>query len=231
MMVEIDWPAGEGAGILVVDGLFDPEFIRRAYDELLTTIMSDGAPGRTTGGVMPWMKNSRDWGVPRGFWIEEQLHGALGAALAIYRQTFTVLDSIDALHDTGYQAQLSFPFDGYYRPHVDAEPLSQWWRILAPIVYLNDVAEGGETHFLKQDVMVAPKAGRMCLFPALWTHLHAGRIPLSDPKLILTTFVSAGNSPAEMMGMYANHLEALRKDITDGSEALPPPTSPPDAVS
>lgn len=62
-------------------------------------------------------------------------------------------------------------------------------RILLFMFYLNDVEEGGETDFYYQEVSVKPKAGRMVIAPAYFTHTHRGNIPISDDKYILTSWV------------------------------------------
>lgn len=40
-------------------------------------------------------------------------------------------------------------------------------RILTAFLYLNDVEEGGETHFPDLDLTVAPKQGRVLLWPSV----------------------------------------------------------------
>lgn len=62
-------------------------------------------------------------------------------------------------------------------------------RILLFMFYLNDVEEGGETDFYYQDLSIRPKAGRMVIAPAYFTHTHRGQIPRSNDKYILTSWV------------------------------------------
>jgi hypothetical protein len=62
-------------------------------------------------------------------------------------------------------------------------------RILLFMFYLNDVEEGGETEFYYQDLKVSPKAGRMVIAPAYFTHTHRGNSPISNDKYILTSWV------------------------------------------
>ena len=62
-------------------------------------------------------------------------------------------------------------------------------RALFFILYLNDVDEGGETEFFYQSRKVKPKRGRIILSPTSFTHTHKGNIPLSDEKLIVTSWV------------------------------------------
>ena len=48
--------------------------------------------------------------------------------------------------------------------------------------------EGGQTAF--NDVTIEAKEGRLILFPPLWMFPHAGKIPISNTKYILTTYLT-----------------------------------------
>lgn len=78
------------------------------------------------------------------------------------------------------------PNSGFYRPHVDSGPASP--RIISAVLYLNDVEEGGETHFTKFDVQVSPKAGRLLLFPSNFAYKHQAKTPISNEKNVMITF-------------------------------------------
>ncbi|GLS24448.1 2OG-Fe(II) oxygenase [Marinibactrum halimedae] len=62
-------------------------------------------------------------------------------------------------------------------------------RALLFMFYLNDVEEGGETEFYYQDKTIVPKAGRMVIAPAGFTHTHRGNVPRSGDKYILTSWI------------------------------------------
>jgi len=62
-------------------------------------------------------------------------------------------------------------------------------RYMVVLWYLNDVAEGGETHFAGLDTGVAPRAGRLLMFPPYWMYQHEGRVPVSGDKYILSTYL------------------------------------------
>ena len=73
-------------------------------------------------------------------------------------------------------------------------------RYLVLLWYLNDVAEGGETRFPQLDVAVAPRAGRLLMFPPSWQYQHEGVPPRSGDKYILSTYLlfnSSGGQAAE----------------------------------
>lgn len=62
-------------------------------------------------------------------------------------------------------------------------------RYLVFLWYLNDVAEGGETEFPGLALKVAPRAGRLLVFPPFWMYQHAGLPPRSGDKYILSTYM------------------------------------------
>jgi hypothetical protein len=87
--------------------------------------------------------------------------------------------------DYGYHIQKYNKNEGFYNWHHDFL-INQNYdsRILTFIWYLNDVDEGGETFFLHGKIK--PKKGKFVLFPATWTYLHKGNIPISHDKYIVT---------------------------------------------
>lgn len=61
-------------------------------------------------------------------------------------------------------------------------------RYLVFLWYLNDVEEGGETHFPMLNLKVAARTGRLVIFPPYWMFQHEGRMPVSGDKYILSTY-------------------------------------------
>ena len=66
-----------------------------------------------------------------------------------------------------------------FNDHVDVGNHASAKRFLVFFLYLNE-PEGGETDFPQRGVSVLPKAGRLLMFPPMWTHLHAGRKVTGD---------------------------------------------------
>ena len=103
--------------------------------------------------------------------------------------------------DTGY-GLFPYGFEEFlikrYRPaaadqfpaHVDVSNANTMHRMLALVLYLNDVAEGGETAFLKLDLTVAPRSGRLLMFPPNFLYPHAGLPPRGATKYILGTYLT-----------------------------------------
>ena len=75
---------------------------------------------------------------------------------------------------------------GFYTPHFDdgADPSYERKRIITCIWYLNDVENGGETHFLKTGFKIKPKTGRLGMFPSDKRFIHEGLPPIGTKYII-----------------------------------------------
>jgi hypothetical protein len=78
--------------------------------------------------------------------------------------------------------------------HIDASIAGTHDRMVAVLMYLKDVEQGGETQFPFQSMQVKPRAGLMVLFPPYWTHPHQGTSPISGYKYNLTSYVVVDNA-------------------------------------
>ena len=82
---------------------------------------------------------------------------------------------------------------GYHHWHSEVYPREQncetLHRVLLFMFFLNDVREGGQTDFFYQGKSVEPKAGRMVIAPAGFTHTHKGNVPVSSDKYIVTSWI------------------------------------------
>jgi hypothetical protein len=90
--------------------------------------------------------------------------------------------------------------DGFYKPHFDFGPETP--RTISCILYLNDVEEGGETYFDQFDFSVAPKAGRLVLFPSTFPYSHEARLPVSGNKYVLVTWFGQPLAPDVFENYY-----------------------------
>ena len=106
---------------------------------------------------------------------------------------------------------LHYPEGGEYRPHFDFFPPEQpgsigqlqrgGQRVVTLIVYLNDVAEGGETIFPKINVNIKPVQGNALLFAYTNANneldrntLHGGAPVIKGEKWIMTKWMREGNN-------------------------------------
>jgi hypothetical protein len=137
------------------------------------------------------VKVSTDLGIdPEGIWkpVFLELHAAVTAVVQSIAAQFTALQ-VAPLQCTGYKIQHYAKDQGHFRWHFDALGPGGWERQLAVIIYLNSVAEGGETSFYRQDLKVKPAAGSALFFPTFWTHMHCGEVPRSGDKYVISSFI------------------------------------------
>ena len=82
------------------------------------------------------------------------------------------------------------PGDHYATIHSERTSLNCLHRLFAFMTYLNDVNDGGETNFSHYELKVKPKVGKTLIWPAEWTHAHAGEILKSGTKYIITGWMN-----------------------------------------
>lgn len=92
--------------------------------------------------------------------------------------------------DNGFQIQKYIKNNGKYIWHNDSKEKLQN-RMIAFIIYLNDVEEGGETMF--HNFKIKPETGKVIFFPSSWTYIHKGCVPISNDKYIITGWFSIPN--------------------------------------
>ena len=80
-----------------------------------------------------------------------------------------------------YQPGNSYP--GEHMEHGNVDPDQR--RILAWMIYLNDVPDGG-TQFLDQETTLKAVEGRVVIWPAYWTHTHRSQVSHTQTKYIAT---------------------------------------------
>jgi hypothetical protein len=88
-----------------------------------------------------------------------------------------------------WKVQKSVVGQGYHVWHYEGDTRITCNRLLAWILYLNDVEEGGETEFLYHPKRIKPKAGTLILWPSAFTHTHRGNPPISNTKYIVNGWV------------------------------------------
>jgi len=118
--------------------------------------------------------------------FEERLRGAINECAKEYITEYPNLGTEYHLSSRALKIQKTPPHGGYHVWHHE-HGYGSLGRVLVWTVYLNDIPEGeGETEFLYQGLKVNPKKGKVCLFPAAYTHLHRGNPPYSCDKYIAT---------------------------------------------
>ncbi|MEM7281624.1 MAG: 2OG-Fe(II) oxygenase [Pseudomonadota bacterium] len=115
------------------------------------------------------------------------VHNAVAGALQLLIPKLPSLQ-VYPLQGSGYKIQKYPKGEGKFNWHFDALGPETQKRLLALILYLDDVEQGGETEFFYQGLKVQPKAGNAIMFPTAWTHMHCGHVPVSSDKYIVSSF-------------------------------------------
>ena len=72
-------------------------------------------------------------------------------------------------------------------------------RLLAWMIYLNDIKKDGGTCWPQQNFTSKPRAGDLYIWPAGWTHSHYGIPAPKETKYIITAWCSFSS-----LGMFGN---------------------------
>lgn len=194
------FPAGKESHIAVFDNAI-PSATCDSLVRLCENNQDLMISGETLGGLMTNVKNSLDLPIEseyirKGLWdsflqLRMEITQSAVVAFNAYMETYQVMQGPIFFRDTGYRVQLYKKGTGYYRTHVDSCPWdsSHNDRVLAMVMYLNTVSQGGGTRFPLHNLTVAARIGRVVIFPALWTMPHQGLVPLSNDKWIINTFI------------------------------------------
>ena len=123
------------------------------------------------------------------------------AALAALQRSFA---AYAAKYEDLRQQQSVFESLGIYRYqnesegydwHSDGMDAGLRYRFVSAVLYLNTVAQGGETEFRYQNRKIPAQEGTVVLFPSGWTHIHRGCPPRSGSKYVLITWTRYADNP------------------------------------
>ena len=198
-------PAGREGHIAVAESMVS----RQSCQELVSACKQSYEQlfhvGPTMGGVQKHIKNTMDFSFSYDelhplnlpshntfMKISYEVDAAVNTAISLYLEEYPHLRAAPNPRHTGFRLQKYLKGDGFYRVHIDGDVWTQdseRGRILGMVMYLNDIEIGGETMFPDQNVRVKGRAGDIAIFPAAWTHPHAGCVPVSDDKWMISTFI------------------------------------------
>lgn len=188
-----------GDHIYTVDGAFDENLI----DETIDRFDKAESQGMTlqrneyTGNKYPSMKDTSmfishaDAGIVPN--LTEVCDTINGAILDEWLRIYPVLQSQNYrdIYVSNCKLQKTYPGGGYHNWHSEhCNQLGSNNTLLAWMIYLNDVKEGGETEFLYQQKRLKPQRNRFVLWPAGFTHLHRGNPPLEGEKYVITGWIN-----------------------------------------
>ena len=120
----------------------------------------------------------------------EPVAKALCNACEEYCQTYPFLGKIYGWKgDSSFKIQRYNPNEAYFVEHCENDGSTDGImerRLIALMVYLNTVTDGGHTHFPTQNISFSPKVGDVLMWPAYWTHPHHGIVSRTQKKYIIT---------------------------------------------
>lgn len=109
------------------------------------------------------------------------------------RTLFKYLDAYGKRYDVGFSGLEPACINKYeigqeYKAHADDGP--GFSRVISALIYMNDVAEGGETRFTLFDESVRPKRGRLVIFPSNYAYVHEALAPISGVKYSMAVWTN-----------------------------------------
>jgi len=110
----------------------------------------------------------------------------------LYVQKYSYLKKLSQHNILEVKIQKTKIGEGYHTWHCENAEMKARNRIMAFMLYLNDVEEGGETEFLYQKCRFKPQKNTLLVWPSQFTHVHRGNPPLSNDKYIITGWVEYG---------------------------------------
>lgn len=89
--------------------------------------------------------------------------------------------------------QLYEPGGGFKMEHFERTGWETTTRFLVWMTYLNDVNDGGGTRFKYQNLETVARKGKTLIWPADFTHTHAGIVSKTEKKYIITGWLNFYN--------------------------------------
>lgn len=121
----------------------------------------------------PSFKNPVEW-----FYISKLLWMYGDEYAKFFKIGFSAMEMPGLLHYSGSS--------DFYHSHSDDGPGTN--RIFSALLYLNDVEEGGETHFTHFNFSIKPEPGKLILFPSNYIYEHEARPPIKGEKYVVVTW-------------------------------------------
>lgn len=122
----------------------------------------------------------------------EQIKSIIKQQYDIYRREHSqgVLNWANTLEAANmYRYDVDVDNPNLFNSHADSWNMPTSSRQLSVILYLNDVTDGGATNFINLDLSVAPKKGRIIMFPPFYNFIHKGEPPISNSKYIIVSWI------------------------------------------
>ncbi len=161
-------------------------------------IVQKGKLGTGNGVVVDKKKkDSQDLGiitVPDDLLVQHKMpeyYIALKDCIDQYIEKFPALKNVGP-YNIGESPIIQYykPGGGYKLNHFERTGWQTTTRMLVWMTYLNDVTEGGGTHFTYQDKTATARKGKTLIWPPDFTHTHAGVVSRTQKKYIITGWLN-----------------------------------------
>jgi len=99
------------------------------------------------------------------------------------------------------------PNEGFFTYHCERGSPRNKTRVLAWMIYLNDIQDKGGTEFYYQDHIEKAERGKIVIWPSDWMHIHRGEVSPSEQKFILTGWFVFDETDKDSMKLPMKPLE------------------------
>lgn len=170
--------------------IFDNAFQAQDCEKILQIIVSDGDWNRASVGKDSDIDEIR---TNDAKYVHLNSFKNDSAIWEFGKVLYDYLDDYGTRYDVGFSGIEAACINRYdvgqrYKAHADDGPGCP--RVISALIYMNDVEEGGETHFPLFDVTVQPKKGRLVIFPSNYAYLHEARPPTSGVKYSMAVWTT-----------------------------------------
>ena len=118
---------------------------------------------------------------------------AIQTNLSKYKLKYKFIHNIDSEWGINTECNLQryLPGKSYSEEHMEHGP-NEWdkKRVIAWMIYLNDIKDGGGTYWPQQKFKSKSKSGSLLIWPSGWTHSHHGIVSNTEIKYIITGWCS-----------------------------------------
>ena len=159
--------------------------------------VKDGYPGKQSTDIS---FRPNDLNRPRWKFLLTELINVLELGKADYTQQFyRGMEMVDPWEISyTFNIQRYLPGEGYSAYHCERAGLSTGNRMGVWMIYLNDVHDRGWTEFYYQQHFEKAEAGKLCIWPTDFTHLHRGIVSHTETKYVITGWYSWVKDPPKM---------------------------------
>jgi hypothetical protein len=121
--------------------------------------------------------------------LKQQYQLELDKIVNLYMEEYSFLKNAKKLELEKDVVQIQIYSPKFFYSKLHCENLGEPFNInrcLVFMTYLNNVNDGGGTHFPYQDLSTKAEKGLTLIWPAYWTHPHVGIISETEKKIIAT---------------------------------------------